>query len=226
MESEYDLVVNGRLFRVKHTSARRRMAINLRDLPPFCTATVPYRTSVNTVTEFIKNQEPWLKKHITADNIPCVLRGGNIIRYMGNTYDVEYVPGSRFGIRFRGDKAIITRPNGADANDVARYVRRFYSNELKKILTVKLPYFEGVTGLKCKGCKIKLLSAKWGSCNTRTAEITFNSYLVAKEEAYIDYVIVHELAHIKYPDHGANFKAFLMAHCPEASKKYVKRPPR
>lgn len=226
MEREYDLVVNGRLFRVKYTSARRKMTINLRDLPPFCTAMVPYRTSVKSVTEFIKSQEAWIKSHMTADNVPCVLRGGNIMRYLGKTYAVEYKPGTRFGIKFEGNVVTITRPSGADANDVAKYVRRFYANELKKILAVKLPYFESITGLKNDGCRIKLLSAKWGSCKTRTAEITFNSYLVAKEEAYIDYVIVHELAHIKYPNHGESFKLFLLAHCPEASKKYVKRPPR
>lgn len=226
MQKEYDVVINGRIFRVKQSSQRKGMTISLRDLPPFCMVMAPYRTSLNAITEFVQKNEPWLKEHLTSENTPCVLRGGSIMRYMGKVYNVEYEPGQRFGIRFSLNRAIITRPNGASANDVARYVCKFYSNQLKKLLAVKLPYFEAITGLKCNGCTIKLMSSQWGNCNFKTAKITFNSYLIAKEEAYIDYVIVHELAHIRYNNHGTDFKVFVKKHCPEASKKYVRRPPK
>jgi predicted metal-dependent hydrolase len=54
---------------------------------------------------------------------------------------------------------------------------------------------------------------KWGSCSTR-GTITLASDLVDQDRRFQDYVIVHELLHLRVPNHGRLFRALMTAHVP------------
>lgn len=90
------------------------------------------------------------------------------------------------------------------------------------ILKIKLsrlvPFWEEKTGLYCSSWKIKNVRSYWGKCNVQTRELTFNLSLAEKDDACIEYVVLHELAHIKYPNHGEEFKAFLSEYMPQWKK--------
>lgn len=58
------------------------------------------------------------------------------------------------------------------------------------------------------------MTRKWGSCSTR-GTVTFASELLRQPAAFQDYVIVHELLHLRVPNHGRLFKALLGVHVPE-----------
>lgn len=55
---------------------------------------------------------------------------------------------------------------------------------------------------------------KWGTC-TSDGVVTFADELADAGEAFQDYVIVHELLHLRYPGHGRIFQAVLAAHVPD-----------
>lgn len=59
------------------------------------------------------------------------------------------------------------------------------------------------------------MKSKWGSCNVRTHVLTFNLYLMNWPEECIEYVVVHELAHLLVPDHSADFYAVLDRYFPQ-----------
>lgn len=61
--------------------------------------------------------------------------------------------------------------------------------------------------------RVQAMRHKWGSCSSR-GTITLSSDLIGQEQAFQDYVIVHELLHLRYPNHGRMFKALLKAHVP------------
>ncbi|ORA10962.1 M48 metallopeptidase family protein [Mycobacterium arosiense] len=61
--------------------------------------------------------------------------------------------------------------------------------------------------------QIKLLPGKWGSC-APNGVVTLADDLSAKDEDFQDYVIVHELLHLRYRDHGKQFKAMMTALVP------------
>jgi predicted metal-dependent hydrolase len=61
--------------------------------------------------------------------------------------------------------------------------------------------------------RIQSMTRKWGSCSSGGI-VTFAEDLVAQEELFQDYVIVHELLHIRIPNHGRMFKALMNAHVP------------
>jgi predicted metal-dependent hydrolase len=59
----------------------------------------------------------------------------------------------------------------------------------------------------------KKMTRKWASCSTR-GWVTFSEDLTRESEAFQDMVIVHELLHLKVPNHGKLFKSLLSAHVP------------
>ena len=62
--------------------------------------------------------------------------------------------------------------------------------------------------------RFEYLKDKWGCCSP-SGEVTFALDLVEMDERFQDYVIVHELLHLRVPSHGKRFKALLSAHMPD-----------
>lgn len=68
-----------------------------------------------------------------------------------------------------------------------------------------------------KEIHIRQMSNKWASLSD-TGRLTFNSELLSKHKKFSDYVIVHELLHMKVPNHGKLFKSLLHAFLPDWEK--------
>jgi predicted metal-dependent hydrolase len=72
-----------------------------------------------------------------------------------------------------------------------------------------------------KVIRIQEMRRKWGSCSSGGI-ITLAKDLVDKDESFQDYIIAHELLHLRIPNHGRLFKAVLTAHVPEWRKLEIK----
>jgi predicted metal-dependent hydrolase len=65
-----------------------------------------------------------------------------------------------------------------------------------------------------KQIRIQRMSRKWASCSAKE-RITFNSQLFRQPYRFQEFVIVHELLHLKIPNHGKLFKSLLKAYLPQ-----------
>lgn len=68
--------------------------------------------------------------------------------------------------------------------------------------------------------RMRAMKRKWASCSKRR-NVTFNTDLLRESQIFRDYVIVHELLHLKVPNHGKLFKSLIRAYLPG----YIKVPP-
>lgn len=82
-----------------------------------------------------------------------------------------------------------------------------YINEKLRVLSSELSLYP-------TSFKVKKYKARWGSCNSR-GELSFNYLLKMVPPWVIDYVIIHELCHLKYMNHSANFWQLVASHCPD-----------
>jgi predicted metal-dependent hydrolase len=67
--------------------------------------------------------------------------------------------------------------------------------------------------VKPEQVRLQKMTRKWASCSTR-GWVTFSEELLQESDSFQNYVIVHELLHLKVPNHGKLFKSFLSAHVP------------
>ena len=87
--------------------------------------------------------------------------------------------------------------------------------ELRARLEERVPLMEARTGLKSSGWTIRDMKSRWGSCNVQTRRITFNLRLVNKTDKELDYIILHELCHIKERYHNNAFWSLVSKYMPD-----------
>lgn len=88
-------------------------------------------------------------------------------------------------------------------------------NDAKNYIVPKVEEYASIMGLEYGDIKITSAKTRFGSCNTVTHNLCFSYHLITKPAEAVDYVIVHELAHIVYPDHSKNFYNYIEKFMPD-----------
>lgn len=104
-----------------------------------------------------------------------------------------------------GDKAILTVRKESTAKQRESFVNEWYRTQLKAEVERYLPKWEKITGLQCSSWQSKYMTTKWGTCNTSTGKIWLNLQLAKKPIECLEYVILHELVHLRVRNHGPEF---------------------
>lgn len=133
-----------------------------------------------------------------------------------------------FGEKFELEKNLLLPPGiHEDKNKIIVGAKNLLSEKTEKLfdvyfkkllfekLSVLVAKWEEITGLKASSWSIKKVKSYWGKCKVKTREIIFNQNLVHYPNECIEYVVLHELAHIRYPDHQRGFKDFLSKYMPD-----------
>ncbi len=128
----------------------------------------------------------------------------NVI-YSNHKPRVELV-GDEFINLYVKDNATVEKREGV--------MREFYRNELKCYLPPLIEVWEERLSVKIDCFDIRLMKSIWGSCNVRRRKIMFNLELIKKSDVCIDYIVLHELAHLLERSHNARFKSILDKHMP------------
>ena len=95
-----------------------------------------------------------------------------------------------------GNKAILSVRKESTAKQREKFVNEWYRSLLKTEVEKYLPKWEAITGLYCDSWQSKYMTTKWGTCNTSTRKIWLNLQLAKKPIECLEYVILHELAHL------------------------------
>lgn len=88
----------------------------------------------------------------------------------------------------------------------------------KSILPEKVKYYSSIMDVYPNSIKINSAKKRYGSCSGEN-KINFSLYLMDKDERFIDYVVVHELAHIKHHNHSKAFYGFIERFMPDYKER-------
>lgn len=113
-----------------------------------------------------------------------------------------------------GDKAILTVREDSSVEQRERFINEWYREMLKAEIERVLPKWEEITGLHPDGWQTKNMTTRWGTCNVKTRKIWLNLQLAKKPIDCLEYVILHELAHLEVKHHNEQFIAIMDRHMP------------
>ena len=158
----------------------------------------------------------------TADNAGSPANGRSSAHGIVGTADCnagsgvaqETVKLGRMRVSLYPEKIVMSAPSGTDAALRRAALDKLLKVGLSKRLAERFPVFEELTGLHPTSVIIRDMHTRYGTCNTKTGRIAISLTLAAKPPVCVDYVILHELSHLRYPDHGALFKAHLDRYMP------------
>jgi predicted metal-dependent hydrolase len=100
------------------------------------------------------------------------------------------------------------------AKRVKKLLENHFKQQAEKLIVERLEMLSGQTSLIPKKVNIRQYSARWGSCNNR-GELSFNYLLMMAPIFVIDYVIIHELCHLKHLNHSKGFWQLVEEYSPE-----------
>ena len=205
-------------------SRKRRKTLTLKvDRDGKVVMHVPYYTSQVEIERFIKEKTDWLRKKLDEKEqhkhlaSPARFLPGERFLYLGERYPLEYRPTN-------GRRALIALNHGVfylDENHVRRAKELFakwYKERAREIFEERVRYYS--TKLKLYPADVKVTSARsrYGSCSA-VNKLSFSFRLVMAPYAMIDYVILHELAHIKVKNHSKKFWDFMEEIMPDYKRR-------
>ena len=129
--------------------------------------------------------------------------------YLGKQYTIIY--GDQKDLSFSGDKVFV--PHDFD-------VDKWYKKQAKILFSERFQFnYEHYSRIIPKpSLRIRKMTSRWGVCNIKTHVITLNLELIKRDICYLDYVIVHEMAHLIYGDHSASFWKLVGENIPNYKK--------
>ena len=181
---------------------------------------VPLKVSDEVVRAFIIRKYDWIKKHIKLfrEQERQPLReyvSGESYYLRGNRYIMRVETANRPNIEIRDKKYIYFYiPKYYTKEQRGRYYENWLRKELQKDLETLVPKWEDKMGLKANEARIRKMKTKWGSCNPLARRIWVNLELIKKPQKYLEYVIVHELAHFIERKHNKRFKDIMDEYMP------------
>ncbi|HUP89683.1 MAG TPA: SprT-like domain-containing protein, partial [Longimicrobiales bacterium] len=103
---------------------------------------------------------------------------------------------------------------GTDCQKREAVLQAWYRNQLQAAVPKLLARWQPRLGVEARTFYVQRMKTKWGSCNHRAGTIRLNTELAKKPRECLEYIVVHELAHLLQPTHNAAFFALMDAHMP------------
>jgi predicted metal-dependent hydrolase len=160
------------------------------------------------IDKFVASKEQWISTHLvlserrSEERAAFTLDYGDTALLRGSPYPIPAKDSRHAG--FDGECFFI--PPGLPPEDIKRAVIQTYKICAKSILTGKTAEYAKRMGVTPAAVKINSAKTRWGSCSAKNS-LNFSWRLIMAEDSVIDYVVVHELAHIREHNHSKRFWA-------------------
>jgi len=172
--------------------------------------------------EFVTAKADWIRHHQTRiaalpPRPELRYKTGEEHRFLGAAHVLKVRPatGQRPGAEAVEGRLLVHARDPLDRAEIKRHLDRLYRRELQSRLDELVPAWSARLGVATQTVRIRAMKRKWGACRPQRRDIVFNLELAKQPPAAIDYVVLHELAHLLEPSHGPRFQAILTEHMPD-----------
>jgi predicted metal-dependent hydrolase len=167
----------------------------------------PAGTTPAQIDAILHQKRHWIREKLehpqkyAALQSEQVLVAGSSIRYLGRIYLLRQAEDMEAGLQFDGQFFILGNQHFSKAAILAQTWLRQHAQEF---ITPRVERFARSLGVAYHRIQLLDLKYRWGSC-TANAALLFNWRLIQAPTTVIDYIIVHELAHLLVPNHSPAF---------------------
>jgi len=160
--------------------------------------------------DFFHEKESWIRKQLHKNALHKQLHVNieDEVLLFGEIYSID------------SDKALylrekLQRLRISEERRVLSAYDDFYKHISQTYLPQRVQYFASIMQLEYKTLKFRKMKSRWGSCSSLQV-ITLNTQLMKVQKELIDYVVVHELAHLVHMNHSKDFHDLVATYLPHA----------
>jgi len=203
-------------------SARRRsMGIEVSNAK--VVVRVPYFVAYSEAEQFVRAKSTWIQQKLAqqSQHISTVPKrvyvAGSQLPFLGHHLILVMNQQSQANVIQYGDQLIIglsSRSRLKGEEQARRLVVDWYQRKALHLLTIKTDAMVSQLGLAHAGVTVKATRSKWGHCTIHGA-IQYNWQILLAPEAIVDYLVAHEVSHLRHHNHGVEFWQLVASLCPD-----------
>lgn len=181
----------------------------------------PLAMTEDAVRLFLVTRLPWIRMRVSQileqhRQPPREYVSGENHYYKGQRYRLKVIyDNTPAKVELQGNEYIVLHAREKITMERrAEILKEWYRMELKALLPALIAKWENVLDVQVNKWEVKQMKTLWGSCNHRTRNILFNLELIKKPQHCIEYIVVHELLHLKVRLHNEEFTTLLNRYFP------------
>lgn len=185
---------------------------------------IPARVSTKWAESFLREKSSWIEASLErfrkkADQSAEIeIKNGCRIRLLGEEMTLEVSEGEQDCVSQEGSRIYIRTRSPEDQERVKAVFETWWRGQTKAILNDRVDQWYPVVeqyGIERPRIAVRKMRTLWGSCSFYRKAVTFNFYLIQASLPCVDYVVLHELAHFRHPNHSKAFYDFLGVYMPD-----------
>lgn len=183
----------------------------------------PPSTPLADVLAAVRKRSRWISQHVSAAKARLahvLLReyvSGESIHYLGKRYRLKVIVQTGFAseAKLRGAFLVVSVPR-IDVELIRACIDTWYRDRAREVFKDRLKVVaEPLRWVRqIPPFRLQFMTRQWGSCSP-SGRLTLNPWLVAAPREAIDYVLLHEMCHLKHHNHSRSFYATLTRHLPD-----------
>lgn len=190
--------------------------------------TVPYSVTEEYINQFLQTKREWIEAKLKYfegryQNVKAKeYVSGESFKYLGQSYILDVIKDTNQKVVLTDNNILLYVNDTKDKVLKQRLLENWYIDKAKVKFLELVNKYENILDKKVNGIKIKAMKTRWGSCNVKTRNINLNIELIKNLEECIEYVVLHELAHLKHPNHSKDFWEYVSYYMPDWKERKKK----
>lgn len=211
-------------YKIRRSDERETLSIAV-DPVEGVIVTSPEDVDEDKIRDVVKDRAGWIIekqediKEILEPPLEKEFLSGEKLQYLGRRYRLKLVEKSEgSSVNLKKGKFIITYPEGLEGKKRRRLVRNnlleWYYEHAEDKLKERVDKYKDQVGVEPNSVKVKHQQKRWGSC-TKNKDLLYNWRIIMAPMSIVDYVVVHELCHLKEKNHTDRFWRMLKSIIPD-----------
>ena len=209
---------NGFIAEVVRTTRQKTARIKIEDA--VVSIVVPQDLSVDRIDALLAKKHRWIAEKMSNQQAaqPAPVKefvSGEAFSYLGRNYRLKIKRGRFQPVKLLHGQLVVTLPDGAAKPYMVRNaLARWYKAQALPKFEEKTERYAALMGVNPTSVGIKNYKARWGSCSANGV-IDYNWRLIMAPHSVVNYVVVHELCHLKQFNHSKQFWSHVETYCTE-----------
>jgi predicted metal-dependent hydrolase len=186
----------------------------------------PYHASLRTISRIVQEKAQWIIKH--RDNyrnkeqrkLNGTIVSGEKQLFRGKEYELIIAQGPKPSAQVDDSRIMISVPDINNAPVVKGVLNSVFRNEAARVfpemVNEALSKYED-QNFRPTGLVLRSMKSRWGSCSKKGI-VTLSTELIKLPDIFIEYVIIHELCHLRHHNHGKEYYKLLTELFPDWKK--------
>ena len=172
---------------------------------------VPRSTPTERIESLLRAKDRWIREKLLlhrehAPSRPKEYVSGEAFAYLGKHYRLKVEAGGTGGAKLRNGYLCVGVPSSVKNREasIRQALEAWYRQHALAKLEEKTARYAKLIGVEPQSVAIKTFRGRWGSCS-RDGKLVFNWMIIVAPHRIVDYVVVHELCHLRHHDHSPVF---------------------